>query len=224
MGASTAEGSAAFLPVGRSVGVPLRQSLGRVGLLLLAAVGVFSFEVDRRFIYAGCAMVAIALVFIMFDPAAQFALKTSRRIPGIRRFSDRLYEAHDSTAQMMRPGPLLFATLLAVVSWFFECLAFWLIVGGFQGAAIDIHPATFIYAAMTIAGALSFLPGGLGVTEAGMLLLLTRLGSGLTRSSAAAATFVTRLCTLWFAVVVGLIALVVFSRRKHVALDVPESN
>ena len=73
----------------------------------------------------------------------------------------------------------------------------------------------FIYATMTIAGALSFLPGGLGVTEAGMLALLAKLGTGTGEGVAAAATFVTRLCTLWFAVVVGLVALVLFARRKH---------
>ena len=63
---------------------------------------------------------------------------------------------------------------------------------------------TFIYAAMTVAGALSFLPGGLGVTEAGMLALLTTFGTGIARGTAAAATFVTRACTLWFAVGIGV--------------------
>jgi uncharacterized protein (TIRG00374 family) len=89
-------------------------------------------------------------------------------------------------------------------------------VRGFPGAALDLRAATFIYAAMTVAGALSFLPGGLGVTEAGMLALLVRFGHGIGRGEAAAATFVTRACTLWFAVAIGLPALVLYARRKHV--------
>jgi hypothetical protein len=76
---------------------------------------------------------------------------------------------------------------------------------------------------MTVAGALSFLPGGLGVTEAGMLAMLVRFGVGLTRGSAAAATFVTRACTLWFAVALGLPALVLYTRRKHVAVPAMET-
>ena len=80
--------------------------------------------------------------------------------------------------------------------------------------------ATFVYAAMTVAGALSFLPGGLGVTEAGMLALLgaARLGDR-SRGTAAAATFVTRAATLWFAVALGLPALLLYARRKHVNID-----
>jgi uncharacterized membrane protein YbhN (UPF0104 family) len=35
---------------------------------------------------------------------------------------------------------------------------------------------------------------------------------------AAAATFVTRLCTLWFAVLIGVVALVIMQRRTHVDL------
>ena len=72
---------------------------------------------------------------------------------------------------------------------------------------------------MTVAGALSFLPGGLGVTEAGMLALLVRFGSGIGRGTAAAATFVTRVATLWFAVALGLPALMLYTRRKHVRID-----
>ena len=99
-----------------------------------------------------------------------------------------------------------------------------MVVHGFPGAAVGMQAGTFIYASMTVAGALSFLPGGLGVTEAGMLALLGQLGTGTGRSVAAAATFVTRLCTLWYAVVVGLVALFVFARRTHVKVQLPEKT
>ena len=46
-------------------------------------------------------------------------------------------------------------------------------VGGMTcGAEVSLGLATLIYAATTIAGALSFLPGGLVVTEASMVVLL----------------------------------------------------
>ena len=89
----------------------------------------------------------------------------------------------------------------------------------FPGAHIGLQGATFVYAATTVAGALSFLPGGLGVTEAGMLTLLGRLGSGIGSGIATAATVVTRTATLWFAVALGLPALLLYARRKHVKID-----
>ena len=72
---------------------------------------------------------------------------------------------------------------------------------------------------MTIAGALSFLPGGLGVQEIGMVKLLVVQADGVSEPVAAAATFVTRLCTLWFAVVVGVMALALTQRRARVDLS-----
>lgn len=190
-----------------------------VGLLLLACVGIFTFEIDRRFVAAGVIAVGLGLLVVSVEPLAKTAIAIAAKLPGFARFAPKLDEFYRSTRVMLRPGPLVGATLLSVVSWSFECLAFWVVVGGFDGASIGLRAGTFIYAAMTIAGALSFLPGGLGVTELGMLTMLGKLGTGIDPSTAAAATFVTRLCTLWFAVALGLVALVVFSRRKHIAVD-----
>ena len=46
-----------------------------------------------------------------------------------------------------------------------------------------------------------------------MLALLGTFATGVGRGGAAAATFVTRACTLWFAVAVGLLALMIYTRR-----------
>jgi uncharacterized protein (TIRG00374 family) len=193
-----------------------------VGLLLLAAVGAFTFPVDRGFLVAAGVLIVVGLVVVSVEPLARPVLALLGRLPGVRRFSHKLEEFHATTASLLRPGPLALAVLLSVASWYFECLAFWVVVGGFPGAHVGHQAATFIYATMTIAGALSFLPGGLGVTEAGMLGLLVSLARGTDRGVAAAATFVTRLCTLWFAVVVGLVALVLFARKTKVRVELPE--
>jgi uncharacterized protein (TIRG00374 family) len=191
-----------------------------VALLLLALVGVFTFDVDRRFLVAGAVLVLAGIAVVAIDPVARTAVTLAGRIPGLRRLAPRLHEFHRSTATLLAPRALVVATALSLLSWFLECVAFWVVVAGFPGTDLSLRAGTFIYAAMTVAGALSFLPGGLGVTEAGMLALLTTLGSGMDRGGAAAATFVTRACTLWFAVAIGLPALVSYARRKHV--DVPD--
>ena len=195
-----------------------------VGLLLLAALGAFSFEVDRTFLVVAAAVITLGLVVVSVEPLARLALAFAAKLPGVKRFAGKLVEFYESTAALLRPGPLVLAVVLSTISWYFECLAFWLVVRGFPGAAIEHQAAVFIYATMTIAGALSFLPGGLGVTEAGMLGMLTKLGTGTGKGVAAAATFVTRLCTLWFAVVVGLIALVIFARKTKVKVELPDGQ
>lgn len=208
------------IPIARTAPIVIAERVtDLVALLLLALVGVFSFDVDRRFLVVGAALVAAGLAVVSIDPLARLAIRAAGHVPGVRRFAPRLAEFHRSTATLLAPGPLVVAAALSTTSWFLECLAFWAVVRGFPGATLGLRAATFIYAATTVAGALSFLPGGLGITEAGMLALVLRLGSGITRGSAAAATFVTRACTLWFAVAIGVPALVLYSRRKHVELD-----
>ena len=206
-------------PVARTAPIVVAERVtDLLALLLLALAGVFHFEIDRRFLLAGAAMVLGGVLVVSIDPLAEAALAVAARLPGVRRFAPKLREMHAATAALLHPKPLALATAISTASWFLECLAFWVVVRGFSGVSLELRAGTFIYAAMTIAGALSFLPGGLGVTEAGMLALLVRFGAGLTRGSAAAATFVTRACTLWFAVAIGLPALALYARRKHVAL------
>jgi uncharacterized protein (TIRG00374 family) len=195
-----------------------------LGLLLLTGVGVFSFDVDRRFLAAGAALIGAGLLVVSVESIARLALRVAARVPGVRAFAPKLEEFYLSTAALLRPGPLVIAVLIAMVAWACECLAFWLIVRGFPGASVALRAAVFIYATMTVAGALSFLPGGLGVTELGMLELLGKLGTGTGRSVAAAATFITRACTLWFAVLVGLGALLIFARRTRVSLRLPDQT
>ena len=195
-----------------------------VGLLLLACVGIFSFKADPRFLIVASILIGFGLLVVSVESIAAFFLRLSSHVPFVCKVTPKLEEAYRTTAELLRPRPLILGVLLSVVSWFFECTAFWAVVHGFAGASVDIQAATFIYASMTVAGALSFLPGGLGVTEAGMLAMLGQLATGCNRSVAAAATFVTRLCTLWFAVLVGIAALLIFARRTRIEVQLPEKS
>lgn len=204
------------IPVARTAPIVLVERLTDLaGLLALAAVGAFSFPVDRRFLVAGAALLGVGLLFASVEALARPLIAYLGKVPGLRRMAGSLTEAYESAALLLRPAPLLWATLLSACAWALECAAFWLIVNGFSGTDLGLQAGTFIYAAMTIAGALSFLPGGLGVTEAGMLALLVRFGTGIDRGTGAAATVLTRIVTLWFAVVVGLWALAAFVRRER---------
>ncbi|MCL6495459.1 MAG: flippase-like domain-containing protein, partial [Ignavibacterium sp.] len=97
-----------------------------------------------------------------------------------------------------------------VVSWGFECFGYYLVINNFVNR-ISVSWSFFSYSFSTIVGAVSMLPGGLGVTEGSFLLMLT--SKGLSASDAAAITFITRVVTLWFAVLVGIVAVFLFQRK-----------
>ncbi|MFT7623172.1 MAG: uncharacterized membrane protein YbhN (UPF0104 family), partial [Myxococcota bacterium] len=90
-----------------------------------------------------------------------------------------------------------------------ECVGFYLVLGGVAGGTPDLGGATFVYAFATIFGAVTMLPGGLGATEGSLIGLSLAFGLAATRVAATAGAMIIRFCTLWFAVVVGLCALVV---------------
>jgi uncharacterized protein (TIRG00374 family) len=64
----------------------------------------------------------------------------------------------------------------------------------------------FVYALAMLAGAVSFMPGGLGGAEAVMVGLL--VWKGMNSADAVAATVLIRLATLWFAVAIGAVMLI----------------
>ena len=77
---------------------------------------------------------------------------------------------------------------------------------------MDMQKVLPIYAAATLVGAITTLPGGLGGTEAGMVSLLQQ--NGLPRDAASAGTLLVRVVTLFFAAILGLVALVFVKRMK----------
>jgi uncharacterized protein (TIRG00374 family) len=103
---------------------------------------------------------------------------------------------------------MLVAVALSVVAWWLECFAFHVVIAGFEGTEATLSSSTFIYAFSTIAGAITMLPGGLVATEGSMIALLQEVfhvtGD---KAVATAATLVVRFCTLWFAVIIGFVAL-----------------
>lgn len=109
-----------------------------------------------------------------------------------------------SAVLLMKSRQLVGGLLLGIVAWGGEGIGLYLILKA-MGAHVDLWLAVSIYGIAVLVGALSFLPGGLGGTEAAMTLLL--IASGVDKSTALAATLVCRVATLWFAVVLGLIAM-----------------
>ncbi len=148
-------------------------------------------------------------------------LSAGERLPVVSRMMRQLHELYESSYTLFRWRNLVISIFVGTASWAGECLAFYLTLIGLGIAPSEalLLQATFIFAFSTVVGAVSALPGGLGAAEAsigGLLVLL----AGLSRELAVAATLLIRLCTLWFGVGIGLVALVVY-RRRFFRADAP---
>jgi uncharacterized protein (TIRG00374 family) len=101
-------------------------------------------------------------------------------------------------------------TLLSVISWGFECLGYFIILNNFN-IELSLMWASFAYAFATIVGAVSMLPGGLGVTEGSLSYLV--ITQGYEKDIAIASTFIIRVVTLWFAVLVGIVSVLLYQKK-----------
>jgi uncharacterized protein (TIRG00374 family) len=207
------------IPIARTAPIVVAERLtDLIALVVLTAVGSLSFDHGISITIAGALSVGLLALACAYRPAGEFVLRIAEITEVTKRFAPRLREAYDSLFEMTRPAPLIAGTGAAVVAWGMECAALYVILRGFGGAGLPWDAATFAYSASTMAGAVAMMPGGLGVTEAGMTGLLMALGGkSMTPALAAAATILVRIATLWFAVAVGIAALGVRRVRSRVA-------
>ena len=184
-----------------------------IAILMLTLLGVGAFPRARFVVVAGTVIVVVMLVVIAWRSACLKILSMAARLPKLGGIMHHLERSYESMYCLVSPGRLVGGVLIGVVAWLCEALAFYLVLNGFA----EVHPtvvvAVFIYAFATAAGALSFLPGGLGVTEGGMVALVVASVAGASRASAVAATVIIRLATLWLAVGIGFAALAFYRKR-----------
>jgi uncharacterized membrane protein YbhN (UPF0104 family) len=184
----------------RSFGVPVRRSVPIVlAERVTDATGVVVLAVAAGAGTSRWPLLALAL-------AGVAAIVLVVRSPLLERFA-RLGEAPGAARALLETPLLAGMTVLSAVSWFFECLAAYVCVRGLR-LDLSLEDTVVVFSLGSLAGALSFLPGGLGVAEGSMTGLIRVLGE-VPRAGAVAATVLIRLATLWFAVALGLVGLAV---------------
>lgn len=184
-----------------------------IALIVLAVIGVALYGVQVELVVASAGLVGLGLLMLAWPRPTRALIDLATRPRRLQRFREPIHELYGGLATLCRPRMLVLATALAIPAWAAECVGFAAIVNAFPGAHVELGLAMAIYASTTIAGALSFLPGGLGVTEGAMTILLVGSAAALDRATALDATLLTRLATLWFAVALGLVCLA-FARRR----------
>ena len=184
-----------------------------IALLALAVIGVAGYGVEPTLVLVAGGVIAFGLLLLAWQRPTRFLVELVTRPAKLRRLREPLLEMLANLSALCRPVPLIVATAIAIPAWACECIGFALICNAFPGVHVELGLAMVIYAGTTIAGALSFLPGGLGVTEGAMTLALVGGAAHFDRASALAATLLTRLATLWFAVLLGIGFLALARRR-----------
>ncbi len=203
-------------PVGRSAPVVVMERLTDViSVIILGLIGFALLPGPVIVVLAVVLMVAIAA--LMFGLSRHASRLTS--LPILSRWSDLLQDSHEGFKELAAVRVMIAGVAIGAVAWFAEGLALWVILKGI-GSDVALVRALPIYAAATLVGAVTALPGGIVGTEGSMLAFLQQ--SGVTKAVASASTVLIRLVTLWFAVAVGLLALLALRRIPNITTATTE--
>ncbi len=183
-----------------------------IALVILSLVGITEFRQYLPHVIVTLVLVGLGLVVLGNRQLSRGLLNLLGRLPGLGGLAERGQVLVESAADLLAIRRVLVLTVISVVGWGMECAGYWLILTGFPGVEASLALCTFLWATTTIVGAISFLPGGLGATEASLGVLAAQLAIGVDPGVALASTLLIRGATLWYGEVVGGVALAAFMR------------
>ena len=206
------------IPISRTSPVVVAERLtDLMSMVLLACAGIALTGGSRALpaVAAGVLFLAACVAGLrsgrFFDRLTALAC----RLRPLTKKRESLCTFRSSCACLLDARSLLVSIPLGMVSWGIEAMVLVAAARSIGAGSLDAGTALLAHSAGTIAGAVSMIPGGLGLTEATLDGLLS------TRLSIADATTVTilmRLTTLWFAVALGA-AVLAFTRRRRACAD-----
>jgi uncharacterized protein (TIRG00374 family) len=194
-----------------------------IAIVVLIVLGSIGFSSGTYWAAAGALAVVAGLSMILWRTPLDLLVRRMGASDGWgAKLAPRLETAVGALRVISTPSALLVPTLLSVVGWGCEGFGLWLLIDGF-GQTTSFPLALFIYATATLAGALVPLPGGLGVAEAMFQTQMVGL-AGVTLGAATASMLMIRFATLWWAVIVGFVALAILRNLYPALLSSPQPD
>lgn len=181
-----------------------------LSLVVISLIGAYIFDYGRVIIVVIGVIIVIGIVIISNKNIASFVIQLVSKNRFLGKYISSIQNAYESSYKLLAVMPLFKMTLLSIVSWGFECLGYYIILSNYN-VEVTLLWASFTYAFATIVGAVSMLPGGLGVTEGSLSYMV--VAQGYSKDIAFASTFIVRAVTLWFAVMIGVISIIIYQNK-----------
>lgn len=205
-------------PVSVSLPIVLAERLTDfISIVLLSIIGAYVFNYGHNIILAVGIFFILLTILISFRKPSIEIINFSKKVPFIRKHTEKLLASYESINRLVKPKLMIISVFLSGVAWFSECLGLYIVLKLFlinSDIQVNILIATFIYGFSTLIGALAMLPGGLGATEAMITGLLISLK--IPKNISAASTIIIRVATLWFAVLLGIVAVLIFEKTSSI--------
>jgi len=184
-----------------------------LSILILMIILLFLTTMYASYIAVilGLIMVGVLVIITSNSKLFTYYKKFFLKIKYLRKFSMSLEESKNSIKILYRKKTIFEAVGLSFVSKIIQLfVVFYIFLA--VGLEFDFFQAGQIYYTSMVFGSISFIPGGIIVTESSMLGLL--LENGIQVSIATLIVILSRLVTIWLFTIVGTVALKFEMARK----------
>lgn len=161
-------------------------------------------------------LIGITLIITSFfifknSMGLQFFNNLLTKLRFTKQFVVDIEEFKKTTVELLKPKSILEFLAISIVTKIITLFAIFFIFLSID-TDFDFFSSSQIYLTSTMIGVLTFIPGGIVATEAGMLGMLLNYGSNF--SEASILVLLTRFLTLWFPIILGFIALKTIFQKK----------
>ena len=179
-----------------------------IGLVILSLLGILYYK-EGIYILAGLLLIfAVIYVAIRSEKISGIMISVLEKRAG--KYSKDIKTMHATFLQLMHPKNMVGLSFLSAFAWFFECLALYFVILGF-GQSLSVLLSTFVFSFASLIGAISMIPGGLGIAEATISGMLQYFG--LTSVDSVGVAIIIRFGTLWFGAILGFLIHFIFKKR-----------
>jgi uncharacterized protein (TIRG00374 family) len=225
-------GAAARAGLLKQAGIPAAETAAPLALsslsdqamfLLLSIAGAMWFEQARRPVLALLAVLLTVSLLLGIEATRTWLLRLIDRLMGRFKLREHWGEFREAMAQVATPPRLLSALVNTACAFVCLLVALHLALRGVGATGVPPMTILLAFALPTMLGRVSALPGGFGVTEAGMVGILDH-APGVTLDQAAVAVTVYRLGTVVFAALVGGLVYLFAWRGEKAAQKMAEAE
>jgi len=195
----------------------MERAVDVVVMALLSSIGLLILGQTSQLLVASIILFAVIFLIVFSKPLIGWGSKLiGKRFQLNVSAESALGSIKQSQADLVSPRLLTINFLLGLSSWVVEVVIYALslyFVGQASGANLFLL-ALAVFPLASLAGSISFLPGGIGATE-GALIGLTVIWAGISLEGAVFATLLSRTAILGVVALAGVIALLIMRLSKR---------
>jgi len=176
-----------------------------VGAIIASIIGIIILGIEPYLIIIAILVLAIIFFFMYYRPASKLFFKQITKTKFFSKYVENISEFDKIIQKSTNVKIATTCILLAITYWFIISIAVYYTLMAFDINILDYLEVLAIYATSVLLGAISFIPGGIGVTEGSITGLFTL--NGIDVSTALILSIMIRIFTLWYSVGVGFVLL-----------------